>query len=272
MSSQRAGGSQRNWDSRVSQSQRSEGSQKSRAEDYSEEQLEIAVTNVTAFLLCELRSKRRLKKEDVVTNALNKSSRQYAVIMKRVKQNLSDVFGLEIAKIPDSDDAFIIINKHRERFFKLTQQLTTEAEIQDNMVLTVSLASIFMNRGQLYESHLMAILETIGFLSDKFYGPACEKKMKEHVTKLVKNVFVKQMYLDAHVIPRPDQKQNPPLPETTDKVTVLRWGYRTYLEVDVDRIVQYLEKIHDGKKPPAFPFTHYTEIKTRQATLQTQLQ
>ncbi|XP_046678148.1 uncharacterized protein LOC124366000 isoform X2 [Homalodisca vitripennis] len=214
----RAGGSQRNRDSGFSQSQGGEGSQRSRADIYSEEQLDALVTNATAFLLCELRSKRRLKKEDVVTNALNKSSRQYGVIMKRVKQNLSDVFGLEIAKISDSnDDAFIIINKHREGFNKLTQHLATEAEIQDNMVLTVALASIFMNRGQLYESHLMAILETIGFLSDKFYGSACEKKMKEHVTKLVKN-------------------------------------------------------IHDGKKPPAFPFTHYTEIKKRQATLQAQLQ
>uniref|UniRef100_A0A1B6KP30 MAGE domain-containing protein n=1 Tax=Graphocephala atropunctata TaxID=36148 RepID=A0A1B6KP30_9HEMI len=258
-----------------SQSQRGEGSQsqRTRSDNFSEEQLEAAVLNVTAFLLSDLRNKRRLKKDEVVTNALNKSARQYGAIMKRVKSNLSDVFGLQITKIPDcNDDAFIIINKHREEFSKLTKMLTSESELQDRLVLTVSLASIFMNRGEMFESHLMTILETIGFFSDKFYGSSCERKMKDYVTKLVNKQFVKQMYLDAKVVARPNQEMNPPLPVNESKVTVLRWGYRAYLEVDADKIVQYLEKIHDNKRPPAFPASYYKELKIQQATMRAQAQ
>lgn len=66
-------------------------SQRIRADDMTEEQLNSAALNVTAFVLSDMRSKKRLRKEDIVTNALNKSSRQYAIIMKMVQNNLSDV-------------------------------------------------------------------------------------------------------------------------------------------------------------------------------------
>lgn len=66
-------------------------SQRIRADDMTEEQLSSAALNVTAFILCDTRSKKKLRKEDIVTNALNKSSRQYAIIMKMVENNLSDV-------------------------------------------------------------------------------------------------------------------------------------------------------------------------------------
>lgn len=66
-------------------------SQRIRADDMTEEQLTLAALNVTAFILCDTRSKKKLRKEDIVTNALNKSSRQYAIIMKMVQNNLSDV-------------------------------------------------------------------------------------------------------------------------------------------------------------------------------------
>lgn len=66
-------------------------SQRIRADDMTEEQLNSAALNVTAFVLSDMRSKKRLRKEDIVTNALNKSSRQYAIIMKIVQNNLSDV-------------------------------------------------------------------------------------------------------------------------------------------------------------------------------------
>lgn len=70
-------------------------SQRIRADDMTEEQLNSAALNVTAFVLSDMRSKKRLRKEDIVTNALNKSSRQYAIIMKMVQNNLSDVSILE---------------------------------------------------------------------------------------------------------------------------------------------------------------------------------
>lgn len=70
-------------------------SQRIRADDMTEEQLNSAALNVTAFVLSDMRSKKRLRKEDIVTNALNKSSRQYAIIMKMVQNNLTDVSILE---------------------------------------------------------------------------------------------------------------------------------------------------------------------------------
>lgn len=78
--------------SQLSQSQASQGlSQRSRTDNLTEEQLEAAVQNVTAFLLCEMSNKRKIRKEDVVTNALNKSARQYAEIMKRSQAILDNV-------------------------------------------------------------------------------------------------------------------------------------------------------------------------------------
>lgn len=258
--------------SQPSSSQRSvaESSQRSRADDLSEEQFEAAVLNVTNFLLCEMRSKRKVKKDDVVVNALNKSSRQYGAIMKRVYSNLHHVFGLQIVKLSSSDDSFIIVNLHKKDFTKLTLQLTSDEDIQEDIILTVALSSIFMNRGQLYQSHLMAILETMGCLNDSFYRSSEHHIHKDYVPKLIKQVFVKQLYLDAVVVPRPDQIQTPPLPENEKKVTVYQWGFRAYLEADVDKIVNYLVKIFDGRKPPGFPSTYYMELKAKQKELRSQ--
>ncbi|XP_054274998.1 melanoma-associated antigen B10-like [Macrosteles quadrilineatus] len=251
--------------SQLSQSQASQSSsQRSRTDNLTEEQLEVAVQNVTAFLLCEMSNKRKIRKDDVVANALNKSARQYAEIMKRSQAILDNVFGLQIARDPDHSDIFIILNKHQARFVDLTLGLSTDGDVQDDLILTVVLGSIFMNRGQMYESHLMTILETVGFLSDKFYGSEGAHKMKDHVANLVKKTFVKQMYLDAEVVARPQQQQRPPLPEGEMKVTVYKWGYRAMLEVNLDKLVDYLVKMHDGKVPQGFSKSYFNDLKKRQ--------
>lgn len=52
------------------------------------------------------------------------------------------------------------------------------------------------------------------------------------------------MYLEALSVERPEQVQNPPLSDNGKKtVVVLRWGFRALVEVDVDKIVDYLFKV-----------------------------
>lgn len=59
---------------------------------------------------------------------------------------------MQIVKLPNNDDTFIIVNKHRAKFVELTEELSTEEMKQDDLVLTVVLSTIFMNRGQMFES------------------------------------------------------------------------------------------------------------------------
>lgn len=52
------------------------------------------------------------------------------------------------------------------------------------------------------------------------------------------------MYLEAVPTDRPEQAQNPPLPDNGKKtVVVLKWGFRALVEVDVDKVVNYLTKV-----------------------------
>lgn len=56
-------------------------------------------------------------------------------------------------------------------------------------------------------------------------------------------VFVKQLFLEAFTVARPEQVQVPPLPEGENKVILLKWGFRAVLEIDVKRIVDYLIEV-----------------------------
>lgn len=195
-----------------------------------------------------------IKRNDINKLILKEYARSFGPIMGQVKLKLKQVFALDLIEVPSKKGSYIIVNsiKCSEEYCHLTWS------DEDNMkheLLALILAMIFMNDNLMYEEDLLKTLEKLDL---NIHSPSPEFG---DVGKLLKQEFVRQLYLDYNYV----KDSDPPQVE-------IRWGERAKLEVSERGILEYVCKVYENIRPEEWSAQYQQILRNEKPTQQSQRQ
>ena len=93
------------------------------------------------------------------------NSFNYFCVKLQVKRQLSDVFGIELAEVPEVPNTYILVNKLPTNGLKeaIDSQSIPDQQLLETSLLTTVLSMIFMSGETVHEEKVWKFLSKLGF-------------------------------------------------------------------------------------------------------------
>lgn len=172
----------------LSQSQRTQRSQKTQIDPEKIDELSIKMFN---YILNFSTNKIPIKKAEMVKSVLDKQDRLFNPVMDKTGEDLKEIFGYKCVEVPNKKPKqFIVVSTIPN--YTLDVDSDENDELRQATLLFIILSFIFMKGGKVKENVLwMYILKQLGVEKDDdadhyYFGD---------VKKTVNELFIKQLYL-----------------------------------------------------------------------------
>ncbi|CAG2115712.1 unnamed protein product [Medioppia subpectinata] len=207
------------------------------------------------YLLIISHKKTVIKRADLLKTVAGKQSLpsrgQSDAIIKRVRSEMSRVFGLSLVECPDATNTYIVVNKLPADGLKHVMDGDSMPDSQHFMsaLLTTVLALIFMSQQSCPEDLMWRFLKRIGFDVSSKTAIQLNDDLTTNTTlkKLLTEVWVRQMYVKYEKIAGSD-------PITHE----FKWGFRAENEFNKLDVLKFVCNVFADGSQPEFWRTQYT--------------
>lgn len=192
------------------------------------------------YLIIKDQKKLPIKKNEMfkaIAEGKNFSRRVQQEILDHVKDRLRSVFAMNLVDSHDNT-CFLVSDLPKQALRNAGIKLKTNSDEHfKHGILMALLAAIYMSNGSLQENEVKAFMLKLGFDLDSKRLIQLKFSSKIPMSKLVNDVWVKQLYLEKNKVLDTDDSQ----------IFELKWGERAHREFDKDDVLEFVGKIMGDK-------------------------
>lgn len=203
--------------------------------------------NVIHYILNNSSSKFPIKKNEMISSALNGKNALFNQIIEDVKTALEITYGVLLKPVPDtkSGKQYICVSK----FAAVTLDEYDEDQRSEITLLFIVLSYIFMRGVPVSEEVLEEFLKGLHIFFDK-----CHAFFGSNIKKLITETFVKQLYLNKT---KSDK-------DAVENEVFYSWGFRSELEFPKKGVLDVVSKLLN--KPAKHFVMQYMQANAEEPT------